>query len=177
MSFAGHGHGSDSKICSFPDWLKKFDLCNRSKNWDFIKQTTSFFLYLLCWKFVLNWEIPLFEMISFFFSDFNSYIFHLYEFVFDMIVSNAQQNLPCKICIGSYQFASKCNYNCKYCSSKSSLQTLHEFWRYIFIAFEWKCNCKYCLALSEKKATFMVRWIIKGSKRQKNLPIMSLACQ
>ena len=64
-----------------------------------------------------------------------------------MIVSKARQNLPCKIC-RSYQFAFKCNYNCKYCSSKSSLQTLHAVWCYIFIAFEYEYeyDCKYCSA-------------------------------
>ena len=47
------------------------------------------------------------------------------------------------------EFAFKYKYNCKYCSTKSSLQNLHAN-LYIFfmneLAFEYEYNCKYCSA-------------------------------
>ena len=55
------------------------------------------------------------------------------------------------------EFAFKYKYNCKYCSTKSSLQNLHENFNNFFMnefAFKYEYNCKYCLVFSQQKAIF-----------------------
>ena len=50
------------------------------------------------------------------------------------------------------EFVFEYNYNCKYCSTKSSFQNLHEnfvesLWMNLLMnefAFEYEYNCKYC---------------------------------
>ena len=78
-----------------------------------------------------------------------------------MIVSTVQQNLPCKIymriSLNLYVWICFYKYNCKHCSTKYSLQNLHENFHIFFkneFAFKYKYNCKYCSANFPQKATF-----------------------
>ena len=51
------------------------------------------------------------------------------------------------------EFAFKYEYNCKYCSTKYSLQNLHENFDIFFMnqfAFKYEYNCKYCSANLKK---------------------------